>query len=329
MSLPAPGYAARVSAISLTSIQDAARRLERLVRRTPLLDGGELSREMGCEVRLKMESMQRTGSFKFRGASNAVALLPEATTGVATHSSGNHALALATAARSRGFACTVVMPVDAAASKRRAVLEAGAGIVDCEPTLQSREATLAREVAASGAAVVPPFDHADVIRGQGTIGLEILEQWPEVDAVVVPVGGGGLIGGIAAAVKGLKPGMAVIGAEPASVDDAARSKSSGVRQPPTNARTLADGLRASLGELTFPLVREHVDHILTVEEADIARWMRFAFERLKLVIEPSAAVGVAAAAGGSFRVLARQAGWRRVVLVICGGNVDLDRLPWL
>jgi threonine dehydratase len=317
-----------VSGVSLNSIQDAARRLERLVRLTPLLDGGELSREAGCDVRLKMESMQRTGSFKFRGASNAVALLPADTTGVATHSSGNHALALATAARSRGLDCTVVMPTDAAAPKRRAVLEAGARIVDCEPTLESRETTLAREMATRAAAVVPPFDHPHVIEGQGTIGLEILRQWGDVDAVIVPVGGGGLIGGVATAVKGLNPGVAVIGAEPAAVDDAARGKASGVRQPPTNAPTLADGLRASLGTLTFPLVRDRVDHIHTVSETQIARWMRFAFERLKLVIEPSAAVGVAVAASPEFRAMVRHAGWRRVALVICGGNVDLDRLPW-
>jgi threonine dehydratase/serine racemase len=316
--------------ISLSSIRSAAARLKGAARLTPLLDGGELSRETGCEIRLKMESMQRTGSFKFRGASNAVSRLPEATAslGVVTHSSGNHALALATAARARGFPCTVVMPRDAPATKRRAVEEAGATIVTCDWTMQAREAGLAEVVARTGAAVVPPFDHADVISGQGTIGLEILDQWPEVQAVVVPVGGGGLVGGIATAIKALRPQVSVIGAEPGAVDDAARSKTSGVRQPPTNATTLADGLRAGIGTLTFPILREHVDHVLTVEESDIAGWMRFTFERLKLVIEPSAAVGVAAATGAAFRTLARDAGWRRVAIVICGGNVDLDRLPW-
>ena len=320
-----------MSEVSLASIQEAARRLEGLIRITPLLDGGELSRETGCEVRLKMESMQRTGSFKFRGATNAVARLPESTSdrGVITHSSGNHALALATAARARGFPCTVVMPTDAPATKRLAVQQAGARIVDCEPTMQSREATLAREVAAGGATVIPPFDHADVVSGQGTIGLEVLQQWPEVQAIVVPVGGGGLVGGIATAVKASRPGVAVIGAEPRVADDALRGKASGVRQPPTNAPTLADGLRAGLGTITFPIVRDLVDHVLPVEEVDIAAWMRFAFERLKLVIEASAAVGVAASASPGFKAMARQAGWRRVAIVICGGNTDLHRLPWL
>jgi threonine dehydratase len=220
------------------------------------------------------------------------------------------------------------MPRDAPATKRRAVEEAGATIVTCDWTMQAREAGLAEVVARTGAAVVPPFDHADVISGQGTIGLEILDQWPEVQAVVVPVGGGGLVGGIATAIKALRPQVALIGAEPGAVDDAARSKTSGVRQPPTNATTLADGLRAGIGTLTFPILREHVDHVLTVDEPEIAEWMRFTFERLKLVIEPSAAVGVAAATGAAFRTHARDAGWRRVAIVICGGNVDLDRLPW-
>ena len=302
-----------------------------MVRHTPLLDGGELSREAGLTVRLKMESFQRTGSFKLRGASNAVALLDEAmgARGVATHSSGNHALALATAARARGFPCTVVMPHDAPKSKRAAVQSAGATIVPCEPTMAARETALAEVVTRTGATVVPPFDHADVVNGQGTIGLEIVQEWPEVDVIVAPIGGGGMVGGTAVAAKGLKPGVTVLAAEPEAVDDAARSRRSGVRQPPTNAPTLADGLRAGIGAVTLPLLQGFVDDVITVSEADIARWMQFAFERLKLVIEPSAAVGVAAMRSPAFRERARAAGWRNAALVICGGNVDLDRLPWL
>lgn len=317
--------------VSLEGIEQAAMRLRGVVRPTPLIDGGELSREAGLEIRLKLESLQRTGSFKFRGASNAVAKLDASTglQGVATHSSGNHALALAVAARTRGFPCTVVMPHDAPRTKREAVLAAGASIVGCEPTMTARESTLAEIVARTGAVVVPPFDHPDVIEGQGTIGLEILDAWPEVDAVMAPIGGGGLIGGIATATKGRKPDCAVLAAEPAAVDDAARSVASGVRQAPTDGATLADGLRAGIGAITFPLVRERVDRVLTVTEQDIATWMRFAFERLKLVIEPSAAVGVAAVRSREFREMARASGWRRVALVICGGNVDLSRLPWL
>ena len=317
--------------ISLNEVQAAAARIQSMVRRTPLLDGGELSREAGVTVRLKMESMQRTGSFKLRGASNAVALLDAAMgeRGVATHSSGNHALALATAARAKGYPCTVVMPSDAPRSKREAVAAAGAQIVPCDWTMQAREATLAEVVSRTGAAVVPPFDSVDVVNGQGTIGLEIVQEWLDVDAIVAPIGGGGMIGGIAVAAKGLKPSVAVVAAEPAMADDAARSKMSGVRQPPTNAPTLADGLRAGIGAITLPLLHNHVDSVITVTEAEISEWMRFAFERLKLVIEPSAAVGVAAIRSQAFKAMAKQAGWRSVALVICGGNVDLDRLPWL
>jgi len=221
-------------------------------------------------------------------------------------------LALAVAARTRGFPCTVVMPNDAPRPKREAVEQAGATIVPCEPTMSARETTLAELVARTGACVVPPFDHPDVIEGQGTIGLEILEEWPEVDVVMAPIGGGGMIGGIAVAAKGRKPSVAVLAAEPAAADDAARSMASGVRQAPTNAPTLADGLRAGIGAITFPIVRERVDRVFTVSEADIVTWMRFAFERLKLVIEPSAAVGVAAV---------RASGWRRAA----SSNVSGER----
>ncbi len=317
--------------ISLQQIQSAAVRIRHLVRNTPLISDDILSKHVGMSVRLKLESMQHTGSFKIRGASNAVALLTDAegARGVATHSSGNHALALTTAAKLRSMSCTVVMPKDAPASKRAAVLAAGATIIPCEPTMASREATLAECVARSGATVIPPFDHADVVCGQGTLGLEIVEAWPDVDVIVAPIGGGGMIGGIAVASKGLKPSVAVLAAEPTAVDDAARSKAFGVRQPPTNRPTLADGLRAGIGALTFPLLQDHVDGVVTVSEERIVHWMRFAFEQLKLVVEPSAAVGIAAIASDEFRSLAEKAKWKRVALVICGGNVDLDRLPWI
>jgi len=319
-----------MAAVSIADVRSAAERLRGHTHVTPLLDGSDLSRHAGLEVRLKMETLQRTGSFKFRGAANAILQLDPAdgSRGVATHSSGNHALALATAARAHGFPCTVVMPHDASQGKRRAVQEAGAVVVPCEPTMASREATLAEVVGRSGATVIPPFDHPHVIAGQGTIGLEILEQWPQVDVIVAPVGGGGLVGGTALAARSIQPRVAVVAAEPAAADDTARSVRSGVRQPPTNAPTLADGLRAGIGSLTLPLVQAHVQQVLTVSEPDIAHWMRFAFDRLKLVIEPSAAVGVAAVAGPEFRDLATSHGWRRVALVLCGGNVDLDRLPW-
>jgi threonine dehydratase len=220
------------------------------------------------------------------------------------------------------------MPHNAPAAKRGAVEAFGASVVECEPTLEAREAALAKVVAQSGAAFVSPYNNADVIAGQGTIGLEILEDLPEVDAIVVPVGGGGLISGIAVAAKGRRNQVAIIGAEPAIADDASRSKRSGVMQPSTNALTIADGLRGALGTLTFPVVRELVDRIEVVDEQEIARSMRFAWERLKLTIEASAAVGVAVVRSPAFIALASERKWRSVAVIFCGGNVDLDHLPW-
>ena len=311
VNVRAARYLGCMSMMSVEHVRLAAQRLRGVVRHTPLLESAELSSKSGLIIRMKMESMQHTGSFKFRGASNALALLEKSAglRGVATHSSGNHALALATAARARGFACTVIMPNDAPRSKRAAVTDAGAKIIMCEPTMHSREATLAEVVARSGAVVIPPFDHVDVI--------------------VAPIGGGGMIGGIALAAKCCKPSIVVIAAEPAVADDAARSKCTGMRQPATNAPTLADGLRAGIGELTLPLLQKFVNDVVTVSEHDIAHWMQFAFEQMKLVIEPSAAVGVAALCSPTFQSMAKKSGWKNVALVICGGNVDLDRLPWL
>lgn len=331
VNVRAARYLGCMSMMSVEHVRLAAQRLRGVVRHTPLLESAELSSKSGLIIRMKMESMQHTGSFKFRGASNALALLEKSAglRGVATHSSGNHALALATAARARGFACTVIMPNDAPRSKRAAVTDAGAKIIMCEPTMHSREATLAEVVARSGAVVIPPFDHVDVICGQGTIGLEIVDEWPAVDVIVAPIGGGGMIGGIALAAKCCKPSIVVIAAEPAVADDAARSKCTGMRQPATNAPTLADGLRAGIGELTLPLLQKFVNDVVTVSEHDIAHWMQFAFEQMKLVIEPSAAVGVAALCSPTFQSMAKKSGWKNVALVICGGNVDLDRLPWL
>jgi threonine dehydratase len=281
----------------------------------------------GRPVVAKCESMQRTGSFKIRGATNAVRSLrdAEARRGVVTHSSGNHALALATAARARGVPAHVVMPVDASEVKRRAVIAAGATVHGCGPTSAERIAACDAVARETGATLVPPYDHPFVIAGQGTVGLEIAEQAPEAATVVVPVGGGGLIGGIAIALRALRPGIRIVGAEPALADDAAESRRTGRIAPQRPPVSIADGLRAPLGSLTFPLVRDLVDDIIVVDEEAIVSAMRFAFEQAALVIEPSAAVGIAALASGRCGGDAA----RPALVVLCGANVDLSRLPWM
>jgi threonine dehydratase len=313
--------------IGLDDIRAAAERIAPHVRRTPAVASAALSELAGRAVIAKCETMQRTGSFKIRGATNAVRLLgdAEARRGVVTHSSGNHALALATAARARGIPAHVVMPVDASEVKRHAVLAAGATVHGCGPTAAERAAACDAVARETGAAFIPPYDHPHVIAGQGTVGLEIAEQVPDAATVVVPVGGGGLISGIAVALRALRPGIRIVGAEPALADDAAESRRTGrlaAQRPPVS---IADGLRAPLGALTFPLVRDLVDDIVVVDEAAIVDAMRFAFEQAALVIEPSAAVGLAALASGTCGGDAS----RPTVIVLCGANVDLSRLPWL
>jgi threonine dehydratase len=315
-------------AADLRDVQDAARRLAGLAHRTPVATCATLDRLAGRCLFFKCEHLQKAGAFKFRGAGNAVARLPPdvAARGVVTHSSGNHAGALALAARLRGIPAHVVMPRTASAVKRRAVLEYGARVIECAPTLAAREETAAAVLAETGGTLVPPYNHPDVIAGQGTAALELLEQVPGLDAVVTPVGGGGLLAGTCVAALGLAPSLRVFAAEPAGADDAARSKAAGTLLPQTGARTLADGLLTSLGDLTWPLLRDRVERVVTVTEEEIVAAMRLAWERAKLLIEPSSAVAVAAVLSDEFRALP---GLGRVGVLLSGGNVDLDRLPWL
>lgn len=312
---------------NLDSIRAARERIAPHVHRTPVLTSTTLNRLAGRRLFFKCENLQRAGAFKIRGAMNAVLRLPEdvAKKGVVTHSSGNHAQALALAAKIRGIPAHVVMPENSTAVKREAVLGYGARVVPCEPTLAARERT-ARELAEdTGATLIPPYDHPDVISGQGTVALEILEQVPELDAIIAPIGGGGLVSGIALAVKALAPGVGVLGAEPAGADDAAKSKLRGELVPQTDPHTIADGLRAGLGRHTWPVVRDHVDRIVTVSDDEIVAAMRLAFERMKLVVEPSGVVSMAAALSSVVRSMP---GLGRVAVVISGGNVDLGALPF-
>ncbi|HUO82233.1 MAG TPA: pyridoxal-phosphate dependent enzyme [Gammaproteobacteria bacterium] len=308
-----------IAAPTLATVREAAARIAPYAARTPVFTSATLDARAGARVFCKAENLQRAGAFKFRGAANAVFSLDEeaAAGGVATHSSGNHGAALALAARLRGVRARVVMPDNATAAKRAAVAGYGAEIIACRPGLASRERALVALVADSGAACIHPYDDYRVIAGQGTAALELLEAYPDLDTVVVPVGGGGLLSGTAVAGKGLNPDLRIIGVEPRQADDARRSLEAGRRIVVDAPETVADGLRASLGERTFAIIRTQVDDIVCVDEADIIAAMRFVWERMKLVVEPSAAVAVAA-------LLAGLVPGKRIGIVLSGGNVDLD-----
>ncbi len=249
----------------------------------------------------------------------------EAARGVVTHSSGNHAQALALAARVRGVPAYIVMPRTAPAVKKAAVEGYGGRVTLCEPNLAAREEAASKLVAKTGATLIPPFDHADVIAGQGTAALELLEDVPALDALITPVGGGGLLAGCTIAAQGVKPGIRVFGAEPSGADDAARSKAACAWQPQTAPNTIADGLLTSTGTLTWPIIRDLVEGVFTVTDDEIRTAMRLVWERMKLIVEPSGAVGVAVTLGAAFKALA---GANTVGIVFSGGNVSLDKLYW-
>ncbi|MFO1406624.1 MAG: threonine/serine dehydratase [Steroidobacteraceae bacterium] len=307
----------------IADVRAAAGRIEPWVHRTPVITSRTLDERAGASLHFKCENLQRVGAFKARGATNAVLGLDASarSRGVVTHSSGNHAAALAQAARNAGARAWIVMPDNAPPPKVASVRRLGGEIVFCEPTLEAREAACAAVARETGATLVHPYDDPAVIAGQGTAALELLEEVPGLDALVVPVGGGGLLAGTS--IVGADAGVRTYGAEPAAVDDAARSLATGVRQPPTGGRTVADGLRTALGALPFEIVRRNVAGIATVSEAEIVAAMRLVWEVTKLLIEPSSAVPVAA-------LLERRLSLegRRVGVVLSGGNVDLDAPPW-
>jgi threonine dehydratase len=314
-----------VTDVTLDDVRAAAQRIGPFAHRTPLLTCESIDRMVGARLVFKCENLQRVGAFKFRGACNAVLSLTdrEAARGVATHSSGNHAAALALAARIRGVPAHVVMPTSTRAVKRAAVKGYGATIHDCEPTLAARESALAAVVEATGASFVHPYNDARVIAGQGTAALELLADASDLDLVLAPVGGGGLLSGTAVAVTSLSPRTRVFGTEPAGADDAMRSLHEGRIVPSEDPRTIADGLLTSLGELTFAVIRERVTDIVTVSEESIVTAMRHVWERMKILVEPSSAVPLAALLEDKL-----DARGRRVGIIVSGGNVDLDDLPW-
>ncbi len=310
---------------ALKDLHAAHARIAAHVHRTPVMTSRQLDDHCTARVFFKCEQLQKVGAFKARGATNAVLSLSgaEAARGVGTHSSGNHGAALAMAAGLRGIPAYIVMPRNAPSVKKAAVAGYGGLIVECEPTLQARVATLDRLVAEHDLHVVHPYNDPRVIAGQGTAALELLEQVPELDTIVVPVGGGGLLAGTAIAAKASNPDIEVIAAEPAGADDAFRSFGLGELQAQTDPDTIADGLRTGLGELNFAIIRSLVDTILTVPDSTIVEAMRLQWSRMKQVVEPSGAVSFAALLEHPERFAGR-----RVGVVISGGNVDLDNLPW-
>lgn len=310
---------------TLDDVWRAAERIAGHVRRTPVLDSASLNALSGAELYFKCENFQRMGAFKFRGACNAVMQLgaAEAARGVATHSSGNHAAALALAAQRRGIKATVVMPENTLRPKIENVRRYGGEIHLCGTRPGDREAMLAEILARTGAVEVHPYTHPHVIAGQGTAALELVREVGRLDVLVAPVSGGGLLGGSAIAGKGLLPALAIVGAEPAGADDAARSLHSGQLQGNREVHTICDGLRANLGAINFEILRSRGAEIINVEDAATLAAMRLIYERLKIVIEPSCAIVLAAV----LQARERFAG-RRVGLILSGGNVDLDVLPF-
>ncbi len=310
----------------ITDVRVAAGRIQPWLHRTPVLTSRSLDELTGVACWFKCENWQKSGAFKARGATNAIFHLTEAEAakGVATHSSGNHGAALALAAGWRGIKARVVMPRTAPTVKLKAVAAYGGEIILCEPTQESRQETLAAVLRETGAVYIPPYNHFEVIAGQGTASLELLEEVPGLDVVMAPVGGGGLLSGTAVTVSALAPGIQIWGSEPAQADDAARSLQAGKLIMGNNPQTIADGLRTSLGELTYAIISQRVSRILTVSEDEIVQAMRFIWERLKIVVEPSGAVPFAAVLAH-----AQELQGKRVGLILSGGNVDLDRLPWM
>ena len=311
--------------LDLEVIRAAHERIRPHIHRTPVLTSSRLDEAAGAKLFFKCENLQKIGAFKARGATNAVFALDDATAkrGVATHSSGNHGTALARAAELRGIPAHIVMPKNSATVKARAVESFGAHIIFCEPNDAAREAACADVIAKTGATLIHSFENENVMAGQGTAAIELLEE-VDVDLVMCPIGGGGLLSGIAVAAKSIRPKIRVAAAEPANADDAAQSFRAKKRIVTEKKFTIADGLRTNVGEQTFPIVQRYVDEIVTVSEEAIVSAMRTIWETMKIVIEPSAAVPYAAIAERKIDIAGE-----RVGIILTGGNVDLDALPWM
>ena len=307
--------------ITLEDIKEAHERIKRIINKTPVMTSTTINEMTGCEVFFKCENFQKVGAFKFRGAVNAVSLLDgdERKRGVVTHSSGNHAQALALAASKLGIDCTIVMPRTSPQVKIEATKGYGARIVLCEPTLESRKATTDELISKHGYTLIHPYDNEGIIAGAGTAALELVKEVGLIDLMLAPIGGGGLISGTSIATRGLCPGARIIACEPAGADDAYRSFTEKTLYASVNPRTIADGLLTSLSELTFSIVLNNVDEIVTVSDEEIITAMSLLWERMKIIVEPSGAVSLA----GLLQLINRFRG-KKVGVILSGGNVDLE-----
>jgi len=311
---------------NISDINNAAIRIKPYIHRTPVLTSQSINQILGGDFYFKCENFQKTGAFKFRGASNAIFSISadDLKNGVATHSSGNHAAALSLAARNRNTKAFIVMPEDSSAIKIKAVKSYGGTITFCEPTLQSREDTLSKIISETNAIEIHPYNNYHIICGQATAAKELIEDFPNLDVIIAPVGGGGLLSGTALATHYYSPGTKVIAAEPEQANDAFHSFYQKKFIPSVNPQTIADGLRTSLGSLTFPIIQKYVTQIVTVSELSIIQAMRLVWERMKIVIEPSSAVPIAALLENKFDYKGQKIG-----IILSGGNVDLEKLPWI
>jgi threonine dehydratase len=309
----------------ISDIRQANERIKNQIHRTPIMSSKLINEITGSEIFFKCENLQKVGAFKFRGASNAVLSLndEEAHQGVATHSSGNHAQALALAASMRGIPAYIVMPDNSPDVKKEAVAGYGGKIIYCEPTLQARESTLEKVVNETGACFIHPYNNFMVISGQGTAALEIFEDIHNLDIIMTPVGGGGLLSGTSITTKAVSTNTKVIAGEPKGADDAYRSLLKGRIMPSINPKTIADGLLTSLSELTFSIISKNVNEIITVSEESIIEAMKLIWTRLKLIVEPSACVTLAAILDNKTKFADK-----KIAIILSGGNIDLGKLPF-
>ena len=314
-------------AASIDDVRAAAERIKGVGHRTPVLTSKTLDQLAGRKLFFKCENFQKVGAFKFRGGWNAVSMLSdgEAEKGVCTHSSGNHAQAVAYSAQKRGIPAYIVMPNNSPDVKLNAVKGYGANVTLCEPTLEARRTTLDGIAKKTGAAVIHPFNNPNVIAGQGTAALELIEEVSELDAVIAPIGGGGLMSGTCITTRSLLPKAKLFGAEPKGADDAYRSLKEGKMLPQENPNTICDGLLTSMGENTWNILKDHLNDIYTVSDDEVIKAMKLIWERMKIIIEPSCATPVAVVMSPEFKQLE---GIEKIGIILTGGNIDLSKLPF-
>ena len=316
----------RMATIHYSDVIDASKRLDGVVLRTPVVNSPEIDEMAGRRVFMKCENLQHVGAFKFRGATNAVRMLGEdAESGLCTHSSGNHGQAVALAAKQRGVSAFIVMPKNAPKVKVNGVRSHGAEVILCEPNLEARVATANSVLERTGATFIHPFDNTNVIAGQGTAAKEMIEECGNLDAVLSPIGGGGLMSGTCISTRSLLPDALIFGTEPEGADDAARSLESGEYVPQTGPDTICDGLLTSMGEITWPIIKSHVEEIIRVGDDEVLIAMTLIHETFGMIVEPSGAISLAAVLKEEFRA---KEGIGSIGIILCGGNVDPENLPF-